>query len=202
MVGVRRFRWTPRADGRETRGSGESIARRSQRPQRGELALWTRGLGGHRWLVGEKHADRGKASHRGHGGHRGGIGVVDERAWWTSVADGRETRESGESIAQRSQRPQRGECGVMDERGWWTSAAEWSRTRESGKASHRGHGGHRGRVGIMPRGSPWIPGFWRTGKRKTIGNQRPIAIEELTKRKAARNKRRAGVRKLASKIRA
>jgi hypothetical protein len=54
-------------------------------------------------------------------------------------------------------------------------------------------------IGIMPRDSPWIPGFWReTREEKTIGNQRPIAIQKLTKRKAARIKRRAGVRKLAS----
>src|ERR1700761_9474572 len=113
--------------------------------------------------MGEKHADREKASHRGHGGHRGGIGLVDERGWWTSVADGRETRESGESIAQRSQRPQRGS---------WYYAERLSVD-----------------TGVLA----------RTGKKRTIGNQRPKAIEELTKRKAARNKRWAGVRKLASK---
>ena len=37
-----------------------------------------------------------------------------------------------------------------------------------------------------------------TREKKNIGNQRPIAIDELTKRKAARIKRRAGVRKPAS----
>jgi hypothetical protein len=33
-----------------------------------------------------------KASHRGHGGRRGGIGVVDKRLWVDRVASGRETR--------------------------------------------------------------------------------------------------------------
>ncbi len=50
---------------------------------------------------------KGEASHRGHGGHRGRVG------WWTnalgstSLAQVREHAQ-GESIAQRSRRPQRG----------------------------------------------------------------------------------------------
>ena len=53
----------------------------------------------------------GKASHRGHGGHRGGIGVggqeFDRRQHgvWARI------RRNGESIAQRSRRSQRGDLG-------------------------------------------------------------------------------------------
>jgi hypothetical protein len=80
----------------------------------GEPALWTRGFGGHRWLMGEKHADWGKHRTEVTEVTEGGTGVVDERVWWTSVADGRETR-GLESIARRLRRSQRG-IGVMGER--------------------------------------------------------------------------------------
>jgi hypothetical protein len=33
------------------------------------------------WLLGEKDVYRGRASHRGHGGHRGGIGT-GKGFWW------------------------------------------------------------------------------------------------------------------------
>jgi hypothetical protein len=55
--------------------------------------------------MGDKHANWGEASHRGHRGELA-LGV---RGFGDAVADGRETREFGESIAQRSRRSQRGE---------------------------------------------------------------------------------------------
>ena len=94
-------------------------------------------------------------------------------------------------------------------------------TRVLGKASHRGHRGHRGgwhyeqEALVLPGlgentvlgkasqeategGLDWARalrgyrGFGReTHEKENIGNQRPIAIEELTKRKAARIKHRA-----------
>jgi hypothetical protein len=64
------------------------------------------------------------------------------------VADGRETRELGTSIAQRSWRSQRG--SIMEE----ASVTPWliSGKRANWGASHRGHGGHRG-------GALWGRGF-------------------------------------------
>src|ERR1700760_4743943 len=92
------------ADGRETREFGESIAQRSRRSQRGED--YRGEASATPWLMGEKRANLGKASHRGHGGHRGG--GLSGRGFGDAMADKRETREFGESIAQRSRRSQRG----------------------------------------------------------------------------------------------
>ena len=60
------------------------------------------------------------------------------------VADGREAREVGESIAQRSRRSQRGGIGVGRGRLSVGGVADGRETRDEGKASHRGYGGHRG----------------------------------------------------------
>jgi hypothetical protein len=46
----------------------------------------------------------GKASHRGHGGHRGGMRLEAEGSLVDSLASGRRRRASGESVAQRPQR--------------------------------------------------------------------------------------------------
>jgi hypothetical protein len=62
--------------------------------------------------MGEKTRDLGRASHRGHGGHRGGTGVFGREDSEGAVAYGREKREFGESIAQRSRRSQRGELAL------------------------------------------------------------------------------------------
>src|ERR1700759_2115420 len=63
------------ASGRERRASGESIAQRSRRSQRG-IADWrAEGLLVDSSLLGGKDAHRGRASHRGHGGHRGGLRI-------------------------------------------------------------------------------------------------------------------------------
>jgi hypothetical protein len=70
----------------------------------GELAFLGERIQRAQWLMGEKSANLGRASHRGHGGHRGGTGVFGREDSEGAVADGREKREFGESIAQRSQR--------------------------------------------------------------------------------------------------
>jgi hypothetical protein len=130
-----------------------------------------------------------------------------QRGNWTLWAKGsqwlpglwaRNTR-IGESIAQRSQRPQRGNWHL------WARGSPRYRgfrreTRGLGKASHRGH---RGGIGIYgPEALRGCRGFGReTREKDNIGNQRPIAIEELTKRKSARIKvpvRRQSVGKPAS----
>jgi hypothetical protein len=49
---------------------------------------------------------KGKASHRGHGGHRGRLGLVDE-CTRVKIVGSRAEHAKGESIAQRSRRPQR-----------------------------------------------------------------------------------------------
>jgi hypothetical protein len=93
----------------EKRTPGESIAQRSQRSQRGDRD-WS-GLWATPAASGRETRARGKASHRGHGGHRGGWAVA-------RVFFGRHRRllgekhALGESIAQRSRRSQRGMgCG-------------------------------------------------------------------------------------------
>jgi hypothetical protein len=50
-----------------------------------------------------EHANGEKASHRGHGGHRGGIGVGDQRALVDTVGFRARTRQWG-NIAQKSRR--------------------------------------------------------------------------------------------------
>ncbi len=94
------------------RGKGEH-AQRSRRPQRG-LASDRGRLLGTAWLLRgrerQRLGERGKASHRGHGGHRGGLaldrGRLSGTAWLLRGKDA--PRGKGESIAQRSRRPQRG----------------------------------------------------------------------------------------------
>ena len=78
-------------------------------------------IGDNHGVWGESGVTR-KASHRGHGGHRGGIWVggqeFDRRQSWRLGRIGR----NGESIAQRSRRSQRGDWG------WWPgirSATTW-----------------------------------------------------------------------------
>ena len=122
-----------------------------------------------------------RASHRGHGGHKGGWTLGGEtrlagrlgfragktrlgkehrtegtevtkgdgrwtakRAWLDGLASGRERHALGKSIAQRARRSQRG----MD--AGWRNALGWTAWLPGGKdtlwerASHRGHGGHKG----------------------------------------------------------
>jgi hypothetical protein len=65
-------------------------------------------IGGHRWLAGGN-PRKGKASHRGHGGNRGRIGVGGrEELWWTPLACGREPAQ-GEGIAEVTE----GEAGAL-----------------------------------------------------------------------------------------
>ena len=52
---------------------GESIAQRSRRSQRGNLGMAADSFGEHQGFLGEHQGNSGKASHRDHGGHRGGI---------------------------------------------------------------------------------------------------------------------------------
>ena len=131
--------------------------------------------------AGRETRELGKASHRGHGGHRGGLRLCGKLLPVDTVAAGRESREwgkhrtevtevtegglglcdeafgghrgfwarttrIGESIAQRSRRSQRGDwVGRRD--ALVDTVASGRETRELGKASHRGHGGHRGGIG-------------------------------------------------------
>jgi hypothetical protein len=85
----------------------ESIAQRSRRSQRGEVGRRMR-LGGHPWLPCGNTRMR-RASHKGHGGHRG-MRLVEHALGWAPVASVRE-HAYREGIAQRSRRSQRGEVG-------------------------------------------------------------------------------------------
>jgi hypothetical protein len=73
----------------------ESIAQRSRRSQRGD-GLWWQGV---LWATpaasGRETRAGGKASHRGHEGHRGGMGCGGRVLWATPAASGRETRAGG-----------------------------------------------------------------------------------------------------------
>ncbi len=86
-----------------------------------------------------------------------------------------------------------GGIGIMSQRLSVVTGAFGRETRVLGKASHRGHRGHRGgNWHYGPEALRGYRGFGReTREKENIGNQRPIAIEELTKRKAARIKHRA-----------
>jgi hypothetical protein len=98
-------------------------------------------FGRHRRLLGEIHAleesiaQRSRRSQRGMG--RGRVFFGRQRQ-----LPG-EKHTLGESIAQRSRRSQRGD-GLWQGVLWATPAASGRETRARGKASHRGHGGHRG----------------------------------------------------------
>jgi hypothetical protein len=100
------------------------------------------GLSGQSWFPCEERAERGKHSTEvtevTEGDWVGGQMHLGEDCWLTC---GKHAK--GESIAQRSRRPQRG-IGVggqmhLGEDRWLTCA-----NTPKGKASHRGHGGHRG----------------------------------------------------------
>ena len=86
-------------------------------------------------VFGRESGTTGKASHRGHGGHRGGIWVggeeFDRRQSWRLARIGR----NGESIAQRSQRSQRG-IGVGGQEFDRRQHGIWARIRCSG-VKHR-----------------------------------------------------------------
>ena len=92
--------------------------------------------------AGREAREMGKASHRGHGGHRGGIrgkslGLVD------AGAAGREAREMGKhrtEVTEATGGNKREIAGVGGRRGCR------ARSTRNGKASHRGHGGHRGGI--------------------------------------------------------
>jgi hypothetical protein len=72
------------------------------------------------------------------------------------------------------------------------NVADGRETRESGKASHRGHRGGNGVVRKRLSVDDVADGR-ETREKENTGNQRPIAIEELSKSKAVRIKRLAGV---------
>jgi hypothetical protein len=75
------------------------------------------------------------------------------------------------------------------------NVADGRETRESGKASHRGHGGHRGGNDVVRKrlSVDNVADGREKSEKENTGNQRPIAIEELSKSKAVRIKRLAGV---------
>ncbi len=188
--------WTTWLLGGKTR-IRESIAQRSRRPQRG----WR--LHGEGSLVdslasGREKRASGKASHRGHGGHRGDGGCMEEVLWWTAwLLDGKNAHRGkhrtevteategmeaawrrffggqlgfwtgktriGESIAQRSRRPQRGMEAAW-RRFFGGQLGFWAGKRASWKASHRGRGGHRG--GLKLDGGRFFDGQCGSGREK------------------------------------
>jgi hypothetical protein len=91
-----------------------------------------------------------RASHRGHGGHRGGfLGAMVRAGFrWTSSLLGGKHAHRGEHRTEVTEVTEEDFWGRWCERALgWTS--RFSReTHASGRASHRGHRGHRG-------------GFWR-----------------------------------------
>jgi hypothetical protein len=134
---------------------GEGIAQRSRRSQRGESASWTRralgGQGGFR----AGNVRIGKASHRGHGGHRGGIGVVDAKGFGGQGG----FRAGNVRIGKASHRGHgghRGGPGVVDERLWEDRVASGRETRALGESiaqrSQRGFGV------VDAKGFGWLPG--------------------------------------------
>ena len=139
----------------------ESIAQRSRRPQRGMEAAWRSSLVDSLASGREKRAS-GKASHRGHGGHRGDGGCMEEVLWWTAWFLGGKTR-IRESIAQRSRRPQRGMEAAW-RRFFGGQLGFWAGKRASWKASHRGRGGHRG--GLKLDGGRFFDGQCGSGREK------------------------------------
>jgi hypothetical protein len=122
------------ADGRETRELGTSIAQRSRRSQRGE-DYWGE-ASATPWLMGGKCANWGQASHRGHGGHRGG--ALWGRGFGDPMADKRETRELGKA----SHGGHRG--GGLWVRGFGDAEAYWGETREQGKCRRESRRSKRG----------------------------------------------------------
>ena len=149
------------ASGRERHALGKSIAQRARRSQRGMEAGWRNALGWTAWLPGGKDTLWERASHRGHGGHKGGWRLGGETRLVDGLASGRERHALGKSIAQRARRSQRGmEAG-------WRNALGWTAWLPGGKdtlwerASHRGHGGHKGgwRLGGETRFGGRL-GFW------------------------------------------
>jgi hypothetical protein len=108
---------------------------------KGGLRLEAEGFWWRAWFLGGKHAS-GRASHRGHGGHRGGLRLEGEGLLVDSMVSGRETR-IGESITQRARRSQRG-IELGGGRAFGGKHGFWAGRHASGRASHRGHGGHKG----------------------------------------------------------
>jgi hypothetical protein len=124
---------------------------------------------------------KGKASHRGHGGHRGGLGWVDkctrvkivgtragtrqrgkhrtevteaaEGDWggWTNALGSRSlahVREHAKGEKHRTEVTEATEgLGLVDESTWVKIVGSCARNTPKRKASHRGHGGHRGGLG-------------------------------------------------------
>ena len=111
----------------------------------GDLGWWTNALGSRSLALGAGTRAKGKASHRGHGGHRGEIGLVDEWAWVTSLASVREHAQRGKHRTEVTEATE-GELGRWAN-GLGDIVASVREPRAKGKASHRGHGGHRGGLG-------------------------------------------------------
>ena len=118
----------------------------------------------------ERHAS-GRASHRGHGGHRGGIEAGLRKAlWWTACFWAGKTL-----IGRASHRGHGGhrgglrlDCGRLF---WWTAcfACFWAGKTLIGRVSHRGHGGHRGGIEIGLRKALWWIACFSAGKRASSG---------------------------------
>jgi hypothetical protein len=123
-----------------------------------ETSAW-RGFGWTGWLLGGKRA-LGKASHRGHGGHRGELELWARKALGGQAGFWAGNERIGEGIAQRSRRSQRGNWRRGRERLWVDRVASWREPRAVGKASHRGHGGHRGESASWMRGFGGQGGVW------------------------------------------
>jgi hypothetical protein len=124
----------------------ESIAQRSRRSQRVELD-WSADVWREHCGLGASMTRKRKASHGGHRGHRGGIGLVGGSLAGTPRLEC-ERHAKTESIARRSRRSQRVELDWSADV-WREHRSLSARVTRKRKASHRGHGGHRGGIGLV-----------------------------------------------------
>ena len=107
-------------------------------------------LGEDRWLT-CGNTPKGKASHRGHGGHRGRLGLVDECTWVKIVGSRAGTRQSGKHRTEVTEATEGDWVGGrmhLGEDRWLTCGNTPKR-----KASHRGHGGSQRGIPLHPTGN-------------------------------------------------
>ena len=128
---------------------------------------------------GRESGTTGKASHRGHGGHRGGIGVGGQEF------DRRQSWRLGENRAQRGKHRTEvtevteGGLGLVARNSIGDNMVFGRESGATGKASHRGHGGHRGGIGVggqeFDRRQPW-----RLGENRAQRGKHRTEVTEVT----------------------
>jgi hypothetical protein len=98
----------------------------------GDLGWWNKcTLVKDRWLR-CGNTPKGKASHRGYGGHRGRFGLVDKCTWVKIVGSGARTRQKGKA-SRRGHGGHRGRFGLVDECTWVKIVGSHAGTRQRGK---------------------------------------------------------------------